>query len=228
MKRLIVILGLVLRVPAPAHSQDSSLFTPTRELRFGVSNIALKRAVSFPGSSISYGNASLRGLELVTMGAHGGGIRLRYETGSVPGSGALPAAGKVENLIGNIVMGTHDLALVAGYRLATLMWNGERQYHMPEVGFEGGRYFVGAGVLVKAAAMYRRMLTEAKHDSMKISGLEGRTSVLYVPPRGPVYIELGYRREVLAFNNPSSAIVRREEQSAVVLSLGIQTGLSVR
>ena len=212
---------------APAQSPDTSLFTPVRELRFGISNIALKRAVSYPGLSVSYGNTSLRGLEVLTMGAHGGGVRIRYETGSL-GATTFAAGGKVENLVGHIIMGSHDFALLGGYRLTKIDWNGERQLHMPEVGIEGGRHFGGAGLLVKGSFTYRRMLTETKTDSIKSSGLEGRTSVLYVPQRVPVYLELGYRREVLDYRNPASAVVRRDELSAVVLSIGLQSGLSVR
>lgn len=230
MKRACLLVGLVVgaAVQAPAQGSDTSLFTPSRELRVGVSSISLKRAVSFPGQSVSYGNMNLRGLEVMTMGAHGGGVRVRFETGSVSGSPSFAAGGKMENLVGHLILGGHEFALIAGYRLSSVTWNGERTFHMPEIGFEGGRHFAGAGILVKGSASYRMMLTEAKLDSVKSSGFEGRTSVLYVPPRMPIYLEVGYRREVLAFQNPAEAIVRRDEGSAVVITVGLQSGLSVR
>jgi hypothetical protein len=99
---------------------------------------------------------------------------------------------------------------------------------MPELGVEGGRHFAGAGVHVKAGVNYRRMLSEAEQDSVTGSGLEARTSVVYVPPRLPVFLELGYRRDVMAFSDPSKIVVRREETSSVIISIGLQSGLSVR
>lgn len=225
-----IVIGAILLAGQPlcAQSPDTGLYTPKMEVLFGVSNIVVKRAVAQPGLNNSYGNATLRGVELSVMGAQGGGVRGRFETGSIAGGQLVPAAGKVESLVATLVMGKPEFALLGGYRMTTIVYNGERRFYMPELGFEGGKHFAGAGTLVKAAVTYRRTIADAKGDSVRVSGLEARTSVLYVPPRLPLYIELGYRRDVANVIRPSNAIARREETSAVILSLGLQTGLSVR
>lgn len=208
-----------------AQSADTGLYTPKTEIRFAVSSIALKRAVSQPGCNNSYGNATLRGLELLVMGAQGGGLRGRFETGSVAGAQSVPAAGKMQNVVASLIMGRQEFALVGGFRMMTIVFNGERRFYMPELGLEGGKHFAGAGTLLKAAVTYRRTITEAKGDSVRLSGLEARTSVLYIPPRLPFYVELGYRRDLLELSRPSNDVTRREENSAVILSLGLQSGL---
>ena len=221
-------LAVFLAAPVLAQSPDTSLYTPRSEFRAGVSSISLKRAVSMPGLNVGYSNASLIGLEFLTMGANGGGLRLRYESGTDGRTNSLLAGGKIQNVVGHLIMGRREFALVGGYRLSSFEWSGKRQFHMPELGLEGGKYLAGAGILVKGSAMYSRMFQKAKLDSVVSSGIEARTSVLYVPPKGPVYVELGYRREVSSYKNPNSAIVRREEASAEVLSIVLQSGLSVR
>jgi hypothetical protein len=215
--------------PVYAQAQpDSSLYTPKMEVRFAISNISLRRAVSLAGAGDFYGNGNLNGIEAMIMGARGGGLRARYETGTIGGGSAVPSAGKFENLVGSLIMGRHEFALVGGYRVSTMLYNGQRHFHMPELGVEGGKHFAGAGTLLKGAVSYRRMISEDKVDSLLLSGVEARTSVLYVPPKGPLYIELGYRRDVTRFQKPDNIVVRREEASAVILTIGLQTGLSVR
>lgn len=207
---------------------DTLLFTPKAESRLSVMNVALKRAVSVAGSSVTYANASLRGAEAQAIGSRGGGVRIRYETGTLPGGSSVASAGKFESIDGRLLLGVASFSVVPGYLLRSVDWNGEqRRFGLAMLGAELGRRFWGSGFQVRGGAMYLRMPKEAKADSIVASGIEAHTALLYAPPRTPLFVQLGYRREVLAFKN-GDVVARREESSGVMLSLGLQAGMPKR
>lgn len=207
---------------------DTSLYTPKPEVRMSALNVALKRSVSVAGASVTYSNSSLHGAEFQAMGSGGGGIRALYETGTLPGGNTVAAAGKMESFDVRLLLGVPAFAVVPGYLLRSVNWNGEqRRFHIGMLGAEFGRRFGGAGFQVMGGGMYLRTPTEAKSDSITASGVQAHTSILYSPPRFPVYVQLGYRREVLAFKN-GDVVARREESSGVILSLGLLVGMPKR
>lgn len=228
MRTCIALALICAATPLAAQGADTTLFTPRSELRIGATAGFLKRVVSNTSGGLSQASATLRGLEFFGLFADGGGLRLRYEMGTLPGGPTPLAAGKFESLDARAVLGTHSFAFVPGYLMRGTTWEGEvRRFGLVQAGAELGRAFTGAGLQVKAAGTYMRTVQEAKSDSVGVSGIEGRTSVLYAPPKWPVFVEMGYRREVLAYKR-DGAIDRREENSIVTLSIGLQAGIPGR
>lgn len=221
------ILSTAFAITAGAQAPDTSLYTASLDVRLGATQAALKRAVGV-GTGVAYDNTTLRGVELFLMGAQPGGLRLSYEVATLP-SGAGNSSGlKYEIVDARIYLGTHFFSIVPGWTLRSMPWNAaQRRFSIPQLGLEGGRAFPGAGLLVKMGGQYLRTVDAAKVDSVEMWGILAHTSVTYAPPRYPVYIGIGYRREITTFRR-GSLTDRRDETTAVVLSAGIQSGISKR
>lgn len=209
-----------------AQAADTSLYTPRGTARVGVGVTSVRRAVSI-ADSVWKQSGSAQGAELELWAPTGGGLRARYVTGTI-GEGGPAVDGKLDVLDARFLLGVPGLALVPGYQLRQANWNGQRrQTHLAMIGMELGRRFGGSGVHVRAGATYLREPKESKGDSLVMSGVEAQSSVVYSPPRLPLFFEVGYRRDVFAYKRESVA-ARREENSGLILSIGVQTGLPAR
>jgi hypothetical protein len=213
---------------ANAQQPDTTLYTPKTEVRFGFVSTSVKRAVSLGGDTVTSAGASVQGVEFQVWAPTGGGLRARYDVGTLPGGSSLAAAGKFESLDGRVLLGVPGFALVPGFLMRAVTWNGEvRRFNLAMLGLEVGRRFGGAGFHVRGGGMYIRAPWKGKADSLITSGVEAHTSMVYAPPRLPLYVSLGYRREVMAHKR-ESVVARREENSGIVFSVGLQTGMPER
>lgn len=211
---------------ALAQGADTSLYTPRGTARLGLAVTSMQRAASI-GDSVWNQSGSVQGAELELWGATGGGLRARYAGGTI-GKGGAAVDGKFETLDARFLLGVPGVAVVPGYQLRKVSWSGQRRVtHLAMIGLEVGRRLGGSGVYARGGATYLREPKEAKGDSLMLTGFEAHSSVVYFPPRLPVFVELGYRRDVLAYKR-ESLVARREENSGLILSLGVQTGMPAR
>jgi hypothetical protein len=189
----------------------------------------IKRAISGATGPVSISSASLTGGEFWALdGSGGAGIMVRYASGTLDGAASSLSSGKLEYLDGRVLLGERKLALILGYTMRTQAYGGEdRSFNLPRAGIQGGYHFAGSGVVLRAAGSYLRTVKRADSDSLEADGIEGETAFLFVPPRVPFYVELGYRRELFNLKKAKN-VVRREEVGGVMLSIGMQYGLSTR
>lgn len=208
---------------APPAVVLADIVSSSRELRLAAFTVSGKRSVTLSATDVASATPSLKSVELVWRGTDAG-IRLRYETAST--SGQLPAGAAITYLDGRVNFGGKHFNLEVGYML--------RQEKLAAVdtstglisgGFRGD-YRVGAaaGIIVGWAATYLRQPTPPSGASWA-EGVEGEISVLYAPPRYPVYVQLGYRREVMRVTGGSSPTRQFEELSLMFIGIGFQLGL---
>jgi hypothetical protein len=207
---------------------DSSNSTARGETRIGLLTVGTRRYLAEGTGAARSASTTLSGAEFMLRSADGAGMFGRYESGTIAGPDNNPVAGKVEVLDGRFILGTRSFALVVGYLARTSRVDDEsRRIGLGRAGLEIGRAFEGAGFMVNVGGYYLRTIRAAKKDSLEADGLEGETSIVYAPPRWPVYVQVGYRREV--FNHKKEDLVlRREELGKFILGVGIQSGLSPR
>ncbi|MBK8056877.1 MAG: hypothetical protein IPK33_03045 [Gemmatimonadetes bacterium] len=177
---------------------------------------------------MSTSSGTLSGAELWYGDDDGSAVMLRYQSGTLRGAPTALSSGKVAYLDSRVMLGNHAFALVGGYTMRTMRYEGtDRRFHLPRAGLRAGYRFAGSGVTLRAAGSYVRTTAKAKADSVEADGLDGETAVLYIPPRLPLYVELGYRRELFNLRREGE-VFRREEMGGVLLSVGLQYGLSTR
>lgn len=210
------------------NSSDSTGFTRRAEVRAGFLSSPVNRAISGAVGPVSVSSASLAGGEFWALDAGGSGIMVRYATGTLDGPTTAESSGKLEYVDGRLLLGQRAFSLVLGYTLRTSRYLGkDRRFSVPRAGVQAGYHFAGSGVMLRGAGSYVRTVKKSESDSLEADGLEGETAILYVPPRLPFYIELGYRRELWNLTK-ESVVARREEIGGVMLSVGLQYGLSTR
>jgi hypothetical protein len=212
-----------------AHAQaDSTSYTRRPEIRFGVISDGITRAMAF-GDSPSFKRSSrITGVEFLARSIGSGGVQLRYAKGELDGASTDDSAGPLEYVDGRFLIGPRKFALAVGYLGRTQNVSSEkRRFDMARGGAQMTYQFEGAGIGFNLAGSYLRTVKKEKVDSLEAEGFEGETSVLYAIPRLPVYVQLGYRRELFRLFK-DDATLRREEVSGVMLSLGVQYGLSTR
>ena len=201
----------------------------TREFRVSAFSISGKRSVTFPAAGVSSATPTLTSLELVLRGGDGG-IRLRYET--AVRSGGVPAGDPITYLDGRFNLGATAFNFEVGYLLRRETFAGaDTSVGFVRGGFRGD-YHVGAasGIVVGWAASYLRQPNPASGKT-QAEGIEGETSVLYTPPGLPLYVQLGFRREIMRFtpsDTPATGTAptrRLEEMSLLFIGIGFQRGL---
>jgi hypothetical protein len=215
-----------------AQLPDTSAYTPVGELRIGVGSASSRRSASTESGPVHRSSAAVSFAEFVARSSDGAGVQLRYETGDFPRTPSIGlsdlSGGVTEDIDGRLFLGGRRFSLVAGYLLRKFtMTADERQLGLARAGVEGGYIFSGAGMSVSIGGSYIRTLKAHKLDSLEADGIEGQTSVMYAPKGLPVYVQLGYRRDLFAIKKESN-VLRRYETSRVVLSAGLQSGLSSR
>lgn len=230
--RLIAVVALGLSAAATTmHAQastDSTGYSRKPEIRFGGLAMRLARAVAAPSDPVSTVDANLTGVEFVAKDNGGAGIQLRYASAEIAGPATSIASGKLEYVDGKLIIGSKAFALTTGYRLRTFRYPvSDRRMHFAHAGAQAGYRFHGAGLELNAGASYFRSLKKDKVDSLQVTGLEGETSVMYTVPRLPLYVGLGYRREVFDLKR-GGVFPRREELGGLLLTVGVQSGLGTR
>jgi hypothetical protein len=208
---------------APPAVVPSGDVASARELRLAVFTVPGKRSVTVSATDFRNATPSLKSVELVWRGADAG-IRLRYETAST--SGPVPAGNAITYLDGRFNLGGTRFNVEVGYLLRQEKFAAtDTSTGLIRGGFRGD-YRVGAaaGIVVGWSATYLRQPSPASGAS-SAEGVEGETSVLYAPPRYPVYVQLGYRRELMRFTGGSSPTPRNEELSMMFIGVGFQLGL---
>ena len=223
--------GVVLALGAaglPLLAQDSTAYTSKPEIRFGLVSDGVTRAMSLAGAPPFKQTARLNGVDFLARSTKSGGIQARYLKGEFDGPLTDASAGPLEYIDGRVLIGPRKFAVHLGYLGRTQNYNEEkRRFDLARGGVQMTYQFEGAGIGLNLAGSYLRTITKAKDDSLEADGFEGETSLLYAVPRVPVFVQLGYRREIFNISKESNNL-RREEVSGVLLSVGVHYGLSTR
>lgn len=226
--RILLSLMVVTATTLPAQDADSTAYTRTPEFRFGGFLSSTKRAASAATGAVFSAQSSLKGVEFLARASGGAAIGARYETGTLPGSSASLASDEYELIDGHVLVGDRSLAFILGYLSRTTSTLVEdKRLALARAGIHLARFFPGSGLEVSVNGSYVRTPVKDKVDSLFADGIEGQTAITYVPPRGPFYLQLAYRRETFELKRDES-VVRREELSKLILTVGVQYGLSVR
>ena len=211
-----------------AQSSDSSAYTRRPEVRFGFMSDGFTRAMSEGANPSFKRSGRLNGVEFLARSVKSGGVQLRYMKGELDGPSLDASSGPLEYVDGRVFIGPRKFAVGLGYLGRSQNVNQEkRRFDLARGGLNMTYQFEGAGIGFNFAGSYLRTVTKAKVDSLEADGFEGETGVVYAVPRVPVYLHLGYRRELFRIFKESDT-VRREEVSGVLLSIGVQYGLSTR
>lgn len=202
-------------VPADSTKRDG----PPLEMRVAVLSLMTNLSVA-SGTTAATASASLAGAELVFRSLDGGGILMRYASGSV-GSGV--TAGKLSLLDGRLEIGSRTVLLELGYMLRSESVSGvTTQNGYARGGFRTNFHFGSSGIVADLEASYFKDPSQEK-NGITGSGIEGESSVLYAIPKLPIYVQLGFRRETWNYTGPVA--VSAEEWSTVFLGGGFQLGL---
>ncbi|HUQ80433.1 MAG TPA: hypothetical protein VM076_04825 [Gemmatimonadaceae bacterium] len=223
--------GVVLALGAalqPLTAQDSTAYTSKPEVRFGLTSDGVTRAMSLAGAPPFKQTTRLNGVEFMARSPKSGGIQARYTKGEFDGPLSDASAGPLEYIDGRLLVGPRKFAVHVGYLGRTQNYNEKkRRFDLARGGAQMTYQFEGAGVGLNLAGSYLRTITKAKNDSLEADGFEGETSLLYAVPRFPVFVQLGYRREIFNISKENTNL-RREEVSGVLMSIGVHYGLSTR
>ena len=194
----------------------------SRDWRLAVFTAPAKRIVSTSGAAYGSSEPQFTSLELV-LRAGDGGLRARYETAAASGAGR--EGNKETYLDGRFSFGGQRFNVELGYVLRTESFDKtDSTVGLARGGFRGDYHVESSGVLVGWAASYMRQI-QVGDGQAGADGFEGETSALYVPPRYPVFVQLGYSREILRFTTDAGVRVRNEELSILFLGIGLQLGL---
>jgi hypothetical protein len=156
--------------------------------------------------------------------AHGTdiGVHLRYASSADGGSGR--AANALRYLDGRVNLGSTHFSVEVGYVLRTEKFaSADTSVGLARAGFRANYHVGTKGLVIGWAASYMRQL-KADTGAMKGEGIEAETSVLYVAPRLPFYVQLGYRREIMQFKSDTEPM-RPEEMSMLFFGVGVHRGI---
>jgi hypothetical protein len=225
---LVAILTVAAAPVARAQSADSTAYTRRPEIRFALMSDGITRAMAVETSPSFKRSTRLNGVEFLARSTKSGGVQLRYVKGDLGGPTSDASSGPLEYVDGRVFIGPRKFAVALGYLGRSQNFNqAKRRFDLARGGLNMTYHFDGAGVGFNFAGSYLRTVTKTKADSLEAEGFEGETGVLYAVPKLPVFLQLGYRRELFRIFKESDTI-RREEVSGVLLSLGLQYGLSTR
>jgi hypothetical protein len=210
--------------PAPAPEADSGVSTSAPlELRLAYFTMPTRRTVATNSANFDQSSPSISGVELVLRSLDGPGLLLRYATASSPGGGA--AGGALTNLDGRLQLGGRNFVIELGYLQRTTVTAGTNtSTGFGRGGFRTDLRFGSSGVIAGFAASYLRTIAPDKTTSREAYGIDGETSILYAPPKYPVYVQLGFRRETMKFSTKGFPDTP-EEMSTMFLGIGFQLGL---
>lgn len=227
-RRLLMTLGVIAPGLLTAQTADSTGYTRKPEVRFGGMAMRLHRAVTGVSGPVARADVDLKGAEFVAKDAGGAGVQLRYAVADIAGSASSMAAGKLEYVDGRLIIGSKSFAVTTGYRLRTFRYPAvDKRVGLAQAGAQAGYRFAGSGLELVASGTYYRTVKKDAKDSLEVSGLEGETAIMYTAPRVPLYVSLGYRRELFDLKR-GETFPRREELGGLIFAVGVQAGLNTR
>ena len=187
-----------------AQGRDTTNTVPA-ELRLGLVSMGTRRVVlEAPDVGAGKGTGALRRLEATLRDPNSSALVLRYLSGDISGDVAAPQTGTFELLDGTVELGTRSGSLDFGYELRTIQLAGtNRRFGLGRAGITAGRFFAGSGVGIAISGAYLHTIVKQKADSAEAWGINAEISVTYVPPYVPVYVRVGYSRDVFTRPAPS-------------------------
>ena len=189
------------------------------ELRLEGLSLSSNRTTA-TATTTSPSSPSMIGAEFALRSHNGGGIVLRYASGTTTPT-------KMSLFDGRVEIGSRTVALELGYLLRSETGAGvTTTTGYARAGFRTAFHFGSSGVVAELEGSYFRDPTQEK-SGVTGSGIAGESSVLYTPPKVPFFVQLGFRREAWSFTYTGTPVnpVTAEEWSTVVLGVGFQLGL---
>ena len=233
MRRFLIVAAYIAALPSMARSQaearppassDSTPPGPTSSsftFRVGGFTMNGQRNYAF-NKSVQSGTGSLKGIEVLLRGG-AVGLSARSLTGTFTTQPSGAAQPDVTSADVNLLLGPPAFTVSVGASKRALTNNklGVTQvYTFGRVGAQMSFLIGGSGMRGQVGAWgYVPSSTDA--DRMKIGG-EGEGSIIYSPPRIPIYLQLGYRTEV--FTAKTLTTQTPEEVRGLRLGGGIQFG----
>jgi hypothetical protein len=206
-------------VPAPPASTDSvSNESSGFMFRVGGFTGTAERNYAFNNSATA-GTGSLKGIEAVLRGS-GIGLSFRSLTGSFTNTIGGGAPLVVTSADASLLLGPQAFTVFVGASKRALSYStlATQVYTFGRLGVQMSFLIGGTGLRAQVGG-WGYIPTDS---TMKIGG-EGEGSIIYTPPRIPVYFQLGYRTEVFT-SKSSSTNTTPEEVRGLRIGGGIQFG----
>jgi hypothetical protein len=215
----VLIATLLIALPAMASAQaaaDTSIKAPSAkkwEIRLGGFMVNGERNAAF-NNNVSTTTGSLKGVEAL-LRAPGIGIQVRSS------ESAFGSPPDVVNADVSLILGPPVFSVfVGGGKRAIYSTLGTNAFTFARAGLQMTFGIGGTGLRGQFGGWAYVPGPEDK-DRMEMGG-EGEASILYSPPRVPLYLQIGYRTEVFKSKTPSTATP--EEVRGLRLGAGIQFG----
>jgi hypothetical protein len=169
--------------------------------------------------NVQAGSGSLKGVEVLLRNS-GVGISARSMSGTFTNTVGGAAQPDVIGADANLLLGPPAFTVsVGGAKRALSSTLGTRVYTFGRAGLQLSYLIGGSGVRAQVGAWgYVPMSSDS---TMKIGG-EGEGSIIYTPPRVPIYFQFGYRTEV--FTSKTKTTQTPEEVRGLRIGGGIQFG----
>lgn len=198
---------------APANAKPKVSST---ELRVGGIMISGDRSYEFL-NSVESTTGSIKGIDFLFRGK-AAGISFRSMTGTFGDQPSVASADARLLLFPQVF----TIMVGAGRRALWSDLNAESptQFDLGIAGLSSTVRIGGTGLRTNIAAAVFLPAGQSK-DRIK-GGMEGEASVLYAPPRVPIYLQLGYRTEV--FTAKSATFEVPEEVRGIRVGAGLQLG----
>lgn len=200
--------------PAEAKPKSSSV-----ELRIGGIMINGDRSYEFLGD-VESATGSIKGVDFLFRGK-GAGISFRSMTGTYEGQPSVTSADARLLLFPQVF----TIMVGAGRRAlwSELNEDSPTQFDMGIVGISSTVRIGGSGLRTNISAAAFLPVAESK-DRFKL-GTEGEASLIYSPPKVPVFIQVGYRTEIFTATNPDNPDFNvPEEVRGLRIGGGLQLG----
>jgi hypothetical protein len=226
MKRLIALLALAPSVAAAQTDRPppDPNAPPGFEFRVGGILVSGQRHNTFGTSTGNERTGSLKGFDGLLRGT-GAGLQVRYLEGSF--------LGRTDSIISadvNLLLLPRQFSLVAGVSRRGLV-NGLKVERLDfgRVGFSSSGWIGGSGLKTQVGGAYYLAFGDPKAVAGSTAaattleyGLEGEGSIIWSPPGVPIFVQLGYRAEVL--NMKTGTTTHSELVRGIRLGGGLQFG----
>jgi hypothetical protein len=223
-KRFLITIALAGAASAPAARAqdaapaiDSSTLTPPSakkwEVRVGGFLVSGERNSAFNNTART-GTGSVKGVDFL-LRASGIGLQGRSSAGT------FETQPDVVNADVSIILGPPSFSVFAGGAKRALSSTlGTQVYTFGRVGLQM-TFLIGATGLRGQIGGWGYMPVSDSAERMNIGG-EGEASILWSPPKIPIFFQLGYRNEV--FTSKSATTTAPEEVRGLRIGAGLQLG----
>jgi hypothetical protein len=199
--------------PAPADTLAKTPGAKKWEIRLGGFMVNGERSAVF-NNTVSTSTGSLKGVE-VLLRAPGIGIQVRSS------ESAFGNPPDVINADASLILGPPAFSIfLGGAKRAITSSIGTNVFTFARVGLQMTFGIGGTGLRAQFGGWGYAAGPDDK-DRMD-PGAEGEASILYSPPRIPVFVQVGYRNEI--FKSKTSSTATPEEVRGLRLGAGIQFG----